>query len=74
MTSSRRNRIGKGPFGLRCKDLDPDSGKELVIKTFRNKALECLIDEATQCVGEQGLVGVCVKTRQPVTRFHRQTA
>ena len=71
--------LGKGAYGSCCKGVDPDSGKEVVIKTFLKDALRSLVTE-TRCLhrlqghGMQRLVGVCLETRQLVTRFAGQTA
>ncbi|MPC46768.1 putative L-type lectin-domain containing receptor kinase V.2 [Portunus trituberculatus] len=71
--------LGAGSYGSCCKGVDPYAGKELVIKTFLKDDLRSLVTE-TRCLqrlqghGMQRLVGVCVETRQLVTRFAGQTA
>ena len=71
--------LGEGSYGSCCKGVDPHAGKEVVVKTFLKDALRSLVTEA-KCLqrlqghGMQRMVGVCVETRQLVTRFAGQTA
>uniref|UniRef100_A0A0P4W432 Protein kinase domain-containing protein n=1 Tax=Scylla olivacea TaxID=85551 RepID=A0A0P4W432_SCYOL len=79
MISSGSQGLGAGSYGSCCKGVDPHAGKEVVIKTFLKNALRSLVTEA-KCLqrlqghGMQRLVGVCLETRQLVTRFAGQTA
>ena len=79
MVSLGDQSLGSGAYGSCCKGVDPHVGKELVIKTFRNNDLRSFVNE-TRCLhrlqghGLQRLVGVCMETRQLVSRFAGQTA
>ena len=79
MVSCGGQSLGEGTYGSCCRGVDPHAGKELVIKTFVDNDLRSFVTE-TKCLhrlqghGMQRLVGVCVETRQLVTRFAGQTA
>lgn len=79
LSSSGSSYLGAGSYGSCCKVRDPESGDELVIKTFPVLELQSLAKEAAMLArlrmeGVQGLVGVCVKTRQLVSYYAGVTA
>ena len=67
--------LGAGGFGFCFKTVHPRTGEQLAVKTFfEEKALDSLLNEATnlsqlQVDGVQRLVGVCVQSRQLITRY-----
>ncbi|KAK8373556.1 hypothetical protein O3P69_016123 [Scylla paramamosain] len=79
LTNYYQESIGCGSYGWCCRTRVPGTGQEVVVKTFRQDALEDLFTEASvlqslQVAGVQRLVGVCVETCQMVTCFAGQIA
>uniref|UniRef100_A0A0P4VPY9 Protein kinase domain-containing protein n=1 Tax=Scylla olivacea TaxID=85551 RepID=A0A0P4VPY9_SCYOL len=79
LTNYYQESIGRGSYGWCCRTRVPGTGQEVVVKTFRQDALEDLFTEASvlqslQVAGVQRLVGVCVETCQMVTCFAGQIA
>ena len=74
MTDALCNVQGRGGFGSCIKTVDPHTHHHLLIKTFFDKSLHCLLEETkklfqVQMDGVQRLVGVCVDNCQIISHF-----
>lgn len=79
LSGAKQKSLGKGTYGSCYLVVEPTTHKPLVVKTFTRNALKDLVTEATtlqqlRLPGVQRSLGVCLETRQLVTRFAGNTA